>query len=87
MRHVLLGFGVVQRRKLQRQFVRVLWLNFRLRPGFEEPLDTLMPEALDHPCVVYSITIRIVQRQSTGHYGSGAIEKPALYKDLWDVRN
>jgi hypothetical protein len=47
--HVLLGFGVVQRSQLQAQFVRMLRLNLRFRSGFEELLDTLMPEALDHP--------------------------------------
>ena len=47
--HVLLGFSVVQRKKLQLQLIRVLWLNFRLRPCFEELLDTLMSEALYHP--------------------------------------
>jgi hypothetical protein len=34
--HVILGLGVVQRSQLRFQFIRVLRLNFRLRPCFEE---------------------------------------------------
>jgi hypothetical protein len=50
--HILRGFGVVQRGKLQSQFVRMVRLDFRLRSCLEEPLDTLVPEAL---IIVYSV--------------------------------
>jgi hypothetical protein len=46
--HVIRGFGVVQRGQLQFQFVRMMGLDFRLRSCAKEPLDTLVPEALDH---------------------------------------
>src|SRR5712692_11581620 len=62
--HVLLGFGIVQRGKLQFQFIRMLWLNFRLRPGFEELLDALMPEALYHRSVYYHYTVESTTRLS-----------------------
>jgi hypothetical protein len=48
--HVLRGFGIVQRGQLQFQLVRMMGLDFRFRSRFEEPLDTLVPEAFDH-CV------------------------------------
>lgn len=47
--HVLRLYCIVEGKQLSRELFGMFWLDTSLRSIFEEPLNTTVPEGLDHP--------------------------------------